>query len=121
MGLQNSEENWVAPGTIRLTSSAWKFAWEFDQAVRGTQKGRWVIAISWCHSVSVKRGPNEPYEEIGSCLSLGAFNRQEIPPQFIQVTNGLEYVLQIPEHVWRSSAHRVIDVDEALLFKLTLR
>jgi len=52
---------------------------------------------------------------------LGAFERNQVPPEFIQTHDGLELVIKIPKVIWEKSIHRLIDFEETLLFKLALR
>jgi hypothetical protein len=117
---QESDADFTLPGVIDVSPSALDLARAFHDTVKGTG-GDWVATFSWSHSISVKMGPNESYQDIGSCLTLGAFKRHEIPAGVIQTIGGLELAVQIPRSVWEKSARRLIDTDETLLFKLALR
>jgi hypothetical protein len=85
------------------------------------QKKEWVTSFAWSDSIVVRRGPNESPEDCGACLTLGAYERHQIPAGFIQTMDGLEFAIKIPADVWRKCAQRLIDVDAGRLFKLTLR
>ena len=117
----DSGEGWVPPGAIKVSKAALKFARDFDHTVKSTQRGHWVVAFCWSTSVSIKRGPGEAYEEIGAGLGLGAFERHQVPPEFIQIQDGIELVIKVPAAIWENSRQRLIDFDETLLFKLALR
>jgi hypothetical protein len=118
---EQTEEHWVPYGVVQVSAAALQFAREFGATVDRSQSGAWVTAFSWATEISVKRDANGVYEDIGAGLTLGAFKRHEVPARFLQTQDGLEFVIQIPEAVWRQSARRLIDLDEALLFKLALR
>ena len=119
MGLAHN--GFVFPGAIGISAAALKFAREFADTIKRTQHGDLVVTFSWAESISIRRGPNEPSEDIGACLTLGAFERNDIPHGFTQTVDGLEIAIKIPRHVWEDSLDRVIDTDETLLFKLALR
>jgi hypothetical protein len=114
------EDGFTPPGAIELSRSAWQLARAFDETVKGMSKD-WIVTFGWGDSISLKSGPDEPYRDIGGCLTLGAYKRREVPPGFVQTVEGLEFVIQIPRKVWEGSSRRVIDVDETLPFKLALR
>lgn len=118
---ENSDREFNPPGLIRLSPAALKFARDLAETVKVTQKGDWIVVFSWAHSISVRREPNAPLEDIGACLMLGASERHEIPPGVTQTVDGVEFAVQIPKEVWENSAQRLIDIDETLLFKLALR
>ncbi len=119
--MQESDDGFTLPGIIKVSPAAIKFARAFDETIKRTQRGDWVVAFDWAESVSVRRGPDEPSQDIGACLAVGAFERHQIPPGFTQTIDGLEFAIKIPKEVWEQSVHRLIDIDETLLFKLALR
>lgn len=121
MTAPHSDSEFTAPGTLKVSASALQFAREFDATIRKTQRGSWVVVFDWATSMSIRRGPNEPSEDIGSCVTLGAYQRNQIPKGFTQTIDGVEFAAKIPREIWERSAQRLIDLDESLLFKLALR
>jgi hypothetical protein len=109
------------PGSVKVSPSALQLARDLDHTVRHGQRGDWVVSFDWAPSVSVKRGKDRPAEEVGPCLMLGAYRRDQIPPSITQTIDGLEFAVKIPADVLDQSAERLIDADESLLFKLALR
>ncbi len=116
---QNSDHGFTPPGIIKVSPAALEFARDFDETVK--QRGRWVVTFDWAHAMSVRRGPDELSEDIGACLILGAYKRHQVPTGFTETVSGVEFAVKIPRDVWEKSVHRLIDIDEALLFKLALR
>ena len=116
-----SDPEFTAPGIIKLSASALEYARQFDAMIKGTQKGKWIVVFDWAEQISVKHGPDEPSEDIGACLTLGAYERHQIPYGFTQTIDGVEFAVKIPREIWEQSADRLIDLDETKLFKLALR
>lgn len=119
--LSHSVEGFVVPGTIAVSPSALEMAKNFYDVVKGNQGKDWVVTFDWAESITVRRGPREPAEDIGACLTLGAYERSQIPRGVTETVDGTEFAIKIPMEVWRKSARRLIDLDEKLLFKLALR
>ena len=115
------DAEFTSPGTIRVSTAALKFARDFGEAVKGMQRGDYVVAFDWAESISMRRAPNEPLENIGSCLMVGAYEREQVPARCIQTIEGFEFVIKIPSGVWEKSVKRLIDLDPEALFKLALR
>lgn len=118
---ENSGEGFTPPGIIAVSPSALKLARDFDEAVNHGPRGKYIVTFHWSLSISIRRNPDAPSEDIGACLTLGAYERHQIPREFIQTIDGLEFAMEIPGDVWKKSTHRLIDLDETLLFKLALR
>jgi hypothetical protein len=114
------EEEFTAPGLIAVTASALQYAREFGKVVRAL-KGDFVVTFDWAQSMTYKSGPDAEPVDLGACLTLGAFERSEIPPGYTQTVDGLEFAIRVPRGVWANSAERLIDLDKSLFFKLALR
>jgi hypothetical protein len=119
--IQTLEGEFTPPGTVQVSSSALNYARAFIEAIKGSKNGDWIVTFSWCEAMSVKRGANEPYVDIGSCIALSAFERHQIPQGFIQTVDDFEFAMQIPRRIWEKSARRIVEFDESLLFRLALR
>jgi hypothetical protein len=117
----NSDDDFTSPGVIKVSVAALRFARDFNNVAKSKHRVDYVVAFDWAQSISIRRGPNEPLENIGACLMLGAYERRHIAPGFIQTVDGLEFAIKIPPNVWQKSAQRLIDVDAGQMFKLTLR
>jgi hypothetical protein len=116
----DSDEPWVPPRTIALSSRVISFAREFMESVNGERGKNWIVGIGWATSVTVKESPDAASKDLGPGLSLGAYRRPEVPEGMIDRVEGLEFVLHIPRDVWERSAQRRIEFDDNLLFKLKL-
>jgi hypothetical protein len=121
MSAEDPDDRFIAPGTLKVSASALQLARGFDEAIASKQNGNWVVVFDWADSISVHRAPDAPWEDIGACLTLGAYKRGEVPPGFTYTVDGFEFAIRIPTDVWQKSTHRMIDTDDTLLFKLTLR
>lgn len=115
-----SIDGFVLPGRISISPSALKMAKDFYGAVKGSQGKDWVVAFDWAESIVIRRGPNDPAEDVGACLTLGAYERHQIPVGVSQTNDGIEFVIKIPDAIWKGSVRRLIDLDEKMLFRLTL-
>jgi hypothetical protein len=115
------EYGFVEPGAVGLSPAALAFAWEFGAAVGARRDGLWVVSIDWVLSVVLRDSPTVPPREVGPCLTLGAYKRQEVPVDFIQTLDGFEFAAKIPGTLLADSKQHLIDVDPALPFKLVLR
>jgi hypothetical protein len=106
---------------LKLSPKALNYVRDFVEGTTGFGDRDWVASIDWCTSATIKRGPDRPVENIGPGLSLGAYERRQIPAGYTQVVEGIEFALKIPSAIWSQSVERLIDLDESLLFKLVLR
>lgn len=120
-GTQRADEGFVQPGLIKVSPSALELASNLGFTVRTTQRGDHVVIFDWALAVKARRGPNEPWEDIGDCLGVGAMERAQVPQGFTQILDGLEFAIRIPKDVWEKSTQRLIDTDPTKFFKLTLR
>jgi hypothetical protein len=109
----------VEPGSVDVSPAALEYAREFSGAAAG-QPGNHVVTFDWAQSVTVRPGPGKPLEDIGDCLMLAAYERNEVPSGFVHAIDGAEFAVRIPRDVLEASARRLIDIDERLLFKLVL-
>jgi hypothetical protein len=117
----SSDDTFTSPGLLHVSKAALQFARDFRDAVQSGQAGDWIVVFDWAESVSLKRGADEPYEDIGACLTMGVYRRHEVPKEFVQRQDDVAFVVSIPENVWRASVGRLIDIDETKPFKLVLR
>lgn len=115
--MNQSDEDFVAPGNIAVSPDALRYAREFGAAIGGG----WVLAFDWSQSTRYRAGPSEPERDIGACLALGGYRRHEVPEGYTQVVDGVEFAIRIPSDVWRSRPQRLIEFDESQFFKLALR
>jgi Phage capsid family len=73
---------------------------KFAAAVGALNHGARIVSIDWALSV-ILRHPGQPEQQVGPCLMSGAYRRDQVPAEFIDVVEGLELVFQIPDHVCR--------------------
>jgi hypothetical protein len=116
----NSEDDFVAPGIVKVAAPAFELACEFGRVVRA-QKGDWIVTFDWAENISVRHSPDAAEEPIGPCLTLSAYERHQIPTGFIETIDGMEFAIRIPTALWKASERRLIELDESLLFRLALR
>src|SRR5690242_5786447 len=114
-GSHDPDEPWVPPGLVTLSPHVVEFAREFIDSVNSEQGRHWLTGIGWSTSVVIKESPEAEPRELGPGLSLGAYRRHEVPPEFIDRADGLEFALHIPREVWEASKQRRIEYDDTLL------
>jgi hypothetical protein len=108
------------PGEVGMSPAALAEAREFAAAVGALNHGAQIVSIDWALSVLV-REPGQPERQVGPCLMIGAYRRDQVPAEFIDVIDGLELAFQIPDNVWPPGAQRIVDVDKTQLFGFALR
>jgi hypothetical protein len=118
--VQVSDEGFNRPGQVGISPEALAEAREFAAAVGALNHGAQIVSIDWALSVIV-REPGQPEQQLGNCLMIGAYRRDQVPEDFINVIDGLELAFKIPDNVWPSDAQRIVDVDKTQLFGFGLR
>lgn len=125
--------DFAPPGTVKVSAAALEQARQFateireqanlfsDKGGRMRQIDDWVVSFEWADSRSVRRQAGGPREEVGAGLIISAHERSEVPPQVVQTAGDLEFAIKIPRRVWENSESRLIDIDETVLWKVSLR
>lgn len=114
------DEVFIAPGTVRVSEAALKKARDFAAASGAGPSGRRVVAFDWAQSIAIGRR-GEPSREVGPCLILGAYERNDVPAGFTEHVGRLEFAVRMPLEVLAQSTERLIDVDDSMPFELVLR
>jgi hypothetical protein len=110
-------EEFTAPGIVRVSAEALQYAHDFAATVGS----RYVMTFDWAQKIGIRENANAPLKDLGACLLLTAFERADVPPEFIRRAEDLEFAIRIPTPIWQASAQRLIEVDESLPFRLALR
>jgi hypothetical protein len=125
--------DFAPPGTVKVSAAALEQARQFSKEIheQGTpffDDGHrirpindWVVSFEWAQSRSVRRQATGPREELGAGLVISARERSGFPPEVIHTAGDLEFAIKIPRRVWEKSKLRLIDVDETVLCKVSLR
>jgi hypothetical protein len=108
------------PGQVGISPAALALAREFAAAVGALHRGARIVSIDWALSV-IQQDPGQPEQHLGACLMIGAYRRDQVPAEFIDVIDGLELAFKIPDNVWPPGAQRIVDVDKTKPFGLALR
>src|SRR3954469_15527750 len=111
---QVSDDGFNRPGQVGISPAALAEAREFAAAVGALNHGAQIVSIDWSLSVIV-REPGKPEQHLGNCLMIGAYRRDQVPAEFVNVIDGLELAFKIPDDVWPLGAKRVVDVDKSRL------
>ncbi len=115
------DDNFVGRGTIRVSAPALALALEFAKTIGSVRHGARVVTFHWAESIVYRNGNGEAEEDLGACLTIGAYRRDEIPKECIETTDALEFAIQIPADVWKQSVSRLIDIDASRPFGLAIR
>jgi hypothetical protein len=118
--VQVNDDFFNSPGQVRISSEALAEARKFAAAVGALNRGAQIVSIGWVLSV-IMREPGQPEQRRGACLMIGAYRRDQVPKEFIEVIDGLELAFQIPDNVWPRGAQRIVDVDKTKPFGFGLR
>lgn len=114
---QASNQGFSSPRRVTISPAALTMAREF--AFDMGRSGR-VVAFDWAQSVVVRK-PGEPVRNVGGCLMIGAYRRDEVPLEAVDMVDGYALTIHIPDDAWPPGALRLIDVDTTRTFGLTLR
>ena len=117
---QASDEKFSNPRSVTISPAALTMAREFALGIGQMGYTSRVVVFDWAESVTVME-PGQPERDIGACLMIGAYRRDEVPPQAVEMVDGFALTLAIPNEAWRPGARRLIDVDEEQWFSLALR
>ena len=110
------------PGMVKVSAAALEQARQFAEDInRVKPEDDCVITFEWAESRFMRRLVDGPREELGAGLVLVVHDRSDLPAEVIQTAGDLEFAIKIPSEVWRKSALRTIDIDETVLWKVTLR
>ena len=115
------ENVFVPPGTINVSAAALKYARDFIETVAAAHGNHYIATFEWSQSITVRPTPDATPEPVDDCLTLGAYERKDVPPEAIQTVDGVEFAINIPVEILQASARRVIDLDKSMFFKLALR
>jgi hypothetical protein len=108
------------PGEVGISPAALAEAREFAAAVGALNHGSQIVSIEWALSI-IQRDPGQPEQQLGPCLMIGAYRRDQVPAQFIDVIDGLELAFRIPDNAWSPGAQRIVDIDKTKPFGFALR
>jgi hypothetical protein len=108
------------PRSVTISPAALTMAREFALAIGQMGYARQVVVFDWAESITL-REPGQPERNIGACLMIGAYRRDQVPSEAVEMVDGFALSLIIPDKAWPPGALRLIDVDEEQLFKLALR
>jgi hypothetical protein len=117
---QASDEKFSNPRSVTISPAALTMAREFALAIGQMGYARQVVVFDWAESLTILE-PGQPERDIGACLMIGAYRRDQVPPEAVEMVDGFALTLVIPEEAWPPGALRLIDVDEEQWFRLALR
>jgi hypothetical protein len=118
--VQVNDDFFNSPGQVGISPEALAEAREFAAAVGALNHGAQIVSIDWALSL-ILREPGHPEKQVGPCLMIGAYRRDQVPEQFIDVIDGLELAFRIPDNAWPPDAQRIVDVDKTKPFGFALR
>lgn len=118
--VQVNDDFFNSPGQVGISPEALAEAREFAAAVGALNHGAQIVSIDWALSVLL-REPGQPEQQVGPCLMIGAYRRDQVPNEFIDVIGGLELAFRIPDNVWPRGAQRIVDIDKTEPFGFGLR
>ncbi len=115
------ENVFVPPGAINVSAAALKYARDFIEAVAAAHGDHYIATFEWSQSITIRPTPDATPEPVDDCLTLGAYERKDVPPEAIQTVEGVEFAINIPVKILQASVRRLIDFDRSMFFKLALR
>lgn len=115
------DEAFIEPGIVRVSKAALQMAREFSGASGAGPGGRRVTTFDWAQSISISDRAGGPVRDVGPCLILGAYERADVPPEFVARVGQFEYAVRMPREVLAQAVERMIDADKSAPFGLVFR
>jgi hypothetical protein len=115
------DEVFIELGIVRVSDAALQMAREFGGVSGAGPGGRRVATFDWAQSITISDRAGAPEREVGPCFTLGAFEREDVPPGCIEQVGGFHYAIHMPREVLALGAERMIDTDESVPFGLVFR
>jgi hypothetical protein len=115
------ENVFVPPGTIDVSAAALKYVRDFIEAVAAAHGNHYIATFEWSQSITIRPTPDATPEPVSDCLTLGAYERKDVPSEAIQMVDGVEFAINIPVEILQASVRRMIDLDRSMFFKFALR
>jgi hypothetical protein len=107
---------------IQPTPAALKLALAFHRELKEQDASKeWVIGFSWAIERRMREPKGGPMRNLGPGLDLAAYDRRQIDASRLRRADGLEYIVDIPAEVARSSRLGLIDRDDGEFSQLVLR
>jgi hypothetical protein len=85
------DDDFVGRGTIRVSAQAMALALEFAKSIRSARHGSRIVTFHWAESILYRSGKDQAEEDLGACLTIGAYRRDEIPMGCIETTDMLVF------------------------------
>lgn len=115
------DEVFIETGIVRVSDAALQMAREFAGVSRAGPSGRRVATFDWAQSITISDHAGAPEREVGPCFILGAYEREDVPPDCIERVGRFQYAIRMPREVLAQGAERIIDADESVPFGLVFR
>jgi hypothetical protein len=107
---------------ITPTPAALELARKFRRELKEQDASKdWVIGFSWAIERRMRWPKGGPLRDLGPGLDLAAYDRRQIDASRLRRADGLDYIVDIPAEVARSSRLGWIDRDDAEFSQLVLR
>ncbi len=108
----------IEPGIVRVSEAALQLAQEFATASGAGPDGRRVATFDWAQSITISDHAGAPEQEVGPCFILGAYEREDVPPDCIARVGQFQYAIRMPRDVLAPGGERMIDGDTSAPFGL---
>ena len=89
---QASDEKFSHPRSVTISPAALSMAREFALDVGQMGYARQVFVFDWAESITVLE-PGQPERDIGPCLMISAYRRDQVPPEAIEMVDGFALTL----------------------------
>lgn len=116
----DKSEGFTAQSIVSISPAALALAKTFAATAGARNGGTHVVSFEWVTSM-VEHVPGETDRQLGPCLILGAYRREELSPDLVSSKDGIAFAVRIPAEVWQQSGQRLIDADNERPFGLVLR
>src|SRR3954451_21544879 len=100
------------PGILAISASALDVAKRFhEEALRDEPGQDWIVSFDWSDSRRMRRPNTNDWDDLGAGIDVTAYVREHVPASAIQLIDGLEVLISIPDHILQQSQRKRIDIE----------
>ncbi len=89
--------DFAPPGQIALSGAAMEEARQFlSELAQYEKEPKWIVAFTWCSKRSFQKSPESQSIDEGPGIDLAGYRSSEIPPDAVEVRDGVPLAFIIP-------------------------
>src|SRR4051794_38901500 len=94
-------KSFTQPGMLTISASALDVARRFHEEAVGSDPGQdWIVSFDWADSRRMRKPNTNDWDDLGAGIDVTAYVREHVPASAIQLIDGLEVLISVPDHIW---------------------